>query len=77
MSGNRIRVAEDRTAENDDNGVEVVKHPEIAAQKNERANHGSAGQEPDAGCDVHLLPQQRNTRAPPPENTHGTLDRRH
>ena len=37
-------------AENDDRGVGVREHPQIAAHENERAEHNSAGNKAEAGA---------------------------
>ena len=43
----------ERAAENDDDGVDVVEHPQIAAHQDERDDDGGAGDQPQAGCDIH------------------------
>src|SRR5262249_10502962 len=43
----------ERSAEDDDGGMGVDEHTEVAAHHNERHQHDGAGEQAQAGCDIH------------------------
>ena len=58
----------ERAAENDDDGVDVVEHPQVAAHQDERDDDDDAGDQPQGCGDIHELPRTHNatqTRAIP------------
>ena len=66
----------ERAAENDDEGVDVEEHPEIAAHQDERDEHDDAGDQSKAGCDIHELPRTPTRPARPHRQEKESLARR-
>ena len=52
----------ERAAEDDDDGMDVVEHPEIAAHQNQRAQHDAAGDQAKERGDIHCELQRVRER---------------
>ena len=51
-------------AENDDEGVQVEEHPQVAAHHDQRDEDDAAEREPEAGGNIHEALQRTNGRDP-------------
>ena len=71
----------ERAAEDDDDGMDVVEHPEVAAHQNQRGYYDNAGDQAKQGGDIHHILRRVRTRPavlggdaahPEPRNRHPT-----
>jgi hypothetical protein len=53
-------------AENDDDRMDVIEHPQIATHQDQGGDDNDAGDQTQAGCDIHeRTPNPNAARAPP------------
>ena len=53
-----------RTAENDDEGMQIEEHPQVAAHHDERDEDNAAEHEPEAGGNIHKALQRTKLGRP-------------